>query len=175
MKSHQWSGHAAWDLFPTETPDVLWHGTSQCWLSLDVGQNPIWRMCARFLLWELQNCNSLLNNHQQENVGSHQKRCPMLKGKGEAQQDDRCGEIAFRIKPHTCQRCLEGSNKTSCAPVPETPETGSDYLWVFECFLWGTGQQWPAAEAGALAAANLGANHTAWGMSPLGGGHHSPP
>ena len=121
MKSHQWSGHAAWDLFPTEIPDVLWHGTSQCWLSLDVGQNPIWRICARFLLWELQNCNSLLKNHQQENVGSHQKRRPMLKGKGEAQQDDRCGEIAFRIKPHTCQRCLEGSNKTSCAPVPETP------------------------------------------------------
>ena len=42
LKSHPWSWHTAWDLFPTGTPDVLWLGTSQHWLSLDVGQSPIW-------------------------------------------------------------------------------------------------------------------------------------
>ena len=30
------------------------------------------------------------------------------------QEDGRRGEIAFRIKLHTHQRCLEGSNKTLC-------------------------------------------------------------
>ena len=42
LKSHPWSWRTAWDLFPTGTPDVLWLGTSQHWLSLDVGQSPIW-------------------------------------------------------------------------------------------------------------------------------------
>ena len=34
------------------------------------------------------------------------------------------------------------------------------------------GQQWPAAGAGALGAADLG--YIACGLSPLGGGHHEP-
>ena len=33
------------------------------------------RMCSH-LLQELQNYNSLLNSHQQENVGFHQKKIP---------------------------------------------------------------------------------------------------
>ena len=45
---------------------------------------PIWerirwqsrRTCAHLLLQELQNCNSLLNNHRQENIGSHQGKIP---------------------------------------------------------------------------------------------------
>ena len=32
------------------------------------------RTWAHFLLQELKNCNLLLNNHQQKNVGSHQKK-----------------------------------------------------------------------------------------------------
>ena len=35
---------------------------------------------------------------------------------------DRRGEIKFRIKPHTCQRCLESSNK----PCVQTPQTEPD-------------------------------------------------
>ena len=45
--------------------------------------------------------------------------------KEKPQQDSRRGEITFRIKPHTHQRCLEGSNKTLCAPGDPT-ETESD-------------------------------------------------
>ena len=42
LKSHTRRRRAAWDLFLIGTPDVLWHGTSQVCLNLDVGQNPIW-------------------------------------------------------------------------------------------------------------------------------------
>ena len=45
----------------------------------------------------------------------------MFTGKGEAPRDDRRGTITFRIKPHTCQIRLEGSNKTLCAPGPKDP------------------------------------------------------
>ena len=34
------------------------------------------RTCVHLLLQELQNYNLLLNNHRQENVGSHQKKIP---------------------------------------------------------------------------------------------------
>ena len=38
------------------------------------------KMCAHLLLRELQNYNLLLNNHQLENVGSHQKKIPHIQG-----------------------------------------------------------------------------------------------
>ena len=66
------------------------------------------RICAHLLLQELQNYNSLLNNHPLENVGSHQKKdTPCPRTKEYPQQDGRRDEIVFRIKPHTCQGCLE--------------------------------------------------------------------
>ena len=37
---------------------------------------------------------------------------PRSEAKEKPQQDGRRGEITFRIKPHNCQRCLEGSEKT---------------------------------------------------------------
>ena len=46
-------------------------------------ETPKWqsrRTCTPLLLRELQNYNSLLNNHQQENVGSHQKKIPHAQG-----------------------------------------------------------------------------------------------
>ena len=36
--------------------------------------------------------------------------------KEKPQKDGSRGEISFRIKPHTLQRCLVGSNKTVCTP-----------------------------------------------------------
>ena len=48
----------------------------------------------------------------------------MSKDKEKSQQD---GKGCERIKPHALQRCLEGSNKTFCAPgdptetVPDLP------------------------------------------------------
>ena len=38
------------------------------------------RTCAHLLLWELQIYNSLLNNHRQENIRSHQKKDTHIQG-----------------------------------------------------------------------------------------------
>ena len=43
---------------------------------------------------------------------------PHPRAQEKSQQYGRRGEITFRIKPHTCQRRLEGSNRTLCAPGP---------------------------------------------------------
>ena len=78
----------------------------------------------------------------------------MSKGKGEPQQDGRRGKIMFRIKPHTHQRHLEGSNKILCTPGDST-ETEPD-LQVFECLLWRCRSALATAGAEALGVAELG-------------------
>ena len=61
----------------------------------------------------------------------------------------------FRIEPHIHQRLSEASKKPLCAPGPRDPtETESDLLLIVSCR--GTSQQWPAAGARALDAADLG-------------------
>ena len=81
------------------------------------------RMCTHLLLRELQNYNSLLKSHQQENVGSYQKKDILRpRAKEKPLQDGRRGEITFRIKPHNRQRCSEGSNKPCVQQDPETPQ-----------------------------------------------------
>ena len=60
--------------------------------------------------------------------------CPMAEDN--PQQDGRRGENVFRNKPHTSQRCLEGSKKTLCTPGPRNPTrhwTGPAF--EFECLL----------------------------------------
>ena len=49
------------------------------------------------------------------------KDIPCPRAKEKPQQNSRRGKIAFRIKPHTHQRCLEGSNKTLCSLGPRDP------------------------------------------------------
>ena len=53
------------------------------------------------------------------------KYTPCPRAKEKPQQDGRRGHIAFRIKPHTCQRCSAVSNKTLCTPGDST-ETEPD-------------------------------------------------
>ena len=50
------------------------------------------------------------------------KRYPTSKGKEEAKQDGRRGEVTFRIKLHTLQRLSEGSNKSCAYQDPDTPQ-----------------------------------------------------
>ena len=45
------------------------------------------------------------------------KHIPHPRSKEKPQQDGRRSEIAFRIKPHTRQRCSEGSNKPCAYPL----------------------------------------------------------
>ena len=82
------------------------------------------------------------------------KDTPHLRAKDKPQQDDRGDKITFRIKPHTHQRCLEGSNKTLCTTGDAT-ETKPDLplsvgvspaevrvsrqgqgLWVQQTWVW---------------------------------------
>ena len=60
------------------------------------------------------------------------KDTPLPKAKENPQQDGRRHTVAFRIKPYTHQRCLEGSIKTLCTPGDST-ETEPDLplsVWV---------------------------------------------
>ena len=117
------------------------------------------RMCTHLLLWELQNCNQPLNNHQLENVASQPiNDTPHPRAKEKPQQDSRRCKITFRTKLHTQKRCSEGSNKTLCAPGPREP-TRDWARTAFECLsvsCGGMGQQRPAMGTGALAVADLG-------------------
>ena len=53
----------------------------------------------------------------------------------EKQQDSRRGAITFKIKPHTCQRLLEGINKISCAPKP-TEKSSDPHKRLSQTCLW---------------------------------------
>ena len=52
------------------------------------------------------------------------KETPCPRAKETLQQDGRSSALMFKIKPHTCQRCSEDTNKTLCAPGPR--ERSSD-------------------------------------------------
>ena len=74
--------------------------------------------CA--LIFFSKNTKIATNDHQQENVGSHQKKdTPHPRAKENPQQDARRGAIMFKIKSQTRQRCLEGANTTLYAPGPK--------------------------------------------------------
>ena len=98
------------------------------------------RTCTHLLLRELQNCNSLLKNHRQETVGSYHKVTQHPRAKEMPQNMVRGGEIMFRIKPHTYQRCSEHSNKTLCTQGPrDSKETEPDLpliVWVSPAEAW---------------------------------------
>ena len=92
-------------------------------------------MCVHLLLRELQNYNSLLNNHRQENVGSHQRNIPHVQG-----QRGRSNEMVGGMKS-----CLE----SNCVPARNARRTQTNLVctrtlrphrdWartVFEYLLW---------------------------------------
>ena len=69
------------------------------------------RMCTNFILWELQSCNSLLNNHRQENFGSYQKKISHIQGQREA---------LIKITAATAAKLLQ-SCPTLCDPIDGSP------------------------------------------------------
>ena len=79
------------------------------------------RMGARLFLQELQNCNSVLNSHWQENVGPHQKKIPHVQEERRSPNKTVGGAKSRLISPHIHQRRLKGSNKTLSAPGPRGP------------------------------------------------------
>ena len=98
------------------------------------------------------------------------KDTPCPKAKEKPQQDDRRGEITFRIKPHTHQSVQKAQTKHVHQDL-ETPERLSQTcLWVFECLLWQHRSAVACRRDGTLCAADLG--HQVCGVSSLGGGRH---
>ena len=85
--------------------------------------------------------------------------CPRAKWK--PQNDGRRGEITFRIKPRTCQRCSEGSNKPW---VDQDPQTHRDSdRNVFECLLWRYGSAVDCCRG-----RGSGYSRSGYGISPIG-------
>ena len=79
------------------------------------------RTCTHLLLRELQNYNSLLNNHQQENVGSQQKKTPHVQGQSRSPRKIVGGvKSQLESNPITCQRHSEVSYKP-CAHRTQRP------------------------------------------------------
>ena len=89
--------------------------------------------------------------------------CPRAKEK--SQKCGRKGEIVFKIKPHTHQRCLEDSNKILCPPGDPT-ETEPD-LPLTECLLWRS-----RSAVDCLRGRGSGCSRLGYDISLLGGGHH---
>ena len=70
-------------------------------------------------------------------AGATLKRYAMSKGKEKPQQVGRWSKMAFKIKPHTRQRCSEGSNKSCVHQDPETPtETETELCLSVSYGVW---------------------------------------
>ena len=110
-------------------------------LSEQTGPTRLWsrRMCIHLLPWELQNCKELLNNHRQDNVGSHWKKIPHVRGQrrshnetvGEAKSCLESNLIttrdAQRVKQNLVCTRTQGPHKRlshTCLSVFESP------LWL---------------------------------------------
>ena len=81
-------------------------------------------MCAN-LLWKHPNCNKLLNNHQQEDAGTHQKKdIPCWKTKKKRSETVR-GVHHDKIKFHTHQSVTHSLEKNNT-------KNGLTLLWRFQ-------------------------------------------
>ena len=93
---------------------------------------------------------------------------PLPRTKKNPQQYGRSREIVFRIKPHNCQKCSEGSNKTLC--IPGDPQRLSQIcLLVFECLL-----QHYGSAAACCRGRGFGCSRPGCGIRLLGDGHRNP-
>ena len=95
------------------------------------------------------------------------KDSPHPRAKEKPQQDARSGEISFRIKPHTYQRCSEGSDIPCEHQDTETPQRPP--RTVSECLLRRYGSAVDCCRD-----RGSGCSRPGYGINPLGGGHLNP-
>ena len=102
-------------------------GFDQYWVT------PRWwsrRTCAYPFLWESQNCNWLLNNHPQENVGTHQEKIPH--GQGQRRSHHRMvGRAPSRLKSAGWHHWLNGRE------TEQTPGNSEGQQSLVCCSPWG--------------------------------------
>ena len=94
-------------------------------------------MCAH-LLWELQKCNSLLNNHWQQNVGSNQKEIPHVQGQRRS-PNKTVGGVKSHLESNVIPTIDAQMAQTKLCvhqDLEATQRLSQTCLWVFECLLW---------------------------------------
>ena len=135
------------------------------------------RMCAHLLLQELQNYNLLLNNQQQENVGSNVKKTSHIQGQRRSpykmQSHLESNPIPTRDSWRAQKNKQTNKNppKSLCAPGPRDPtETESDLPVSVSVSPAEAQVSSSHAGTGAVGAADLGG--TARAISPLRGDRH---
>ena len=82
-------------------------------------------------------------------LGPTKKNTPRLRTREPPQQNG-------RIKPHNPQGCSKGSNKPCAHQRSHRDPTDTETELCLSVSCRGMGQQWPAAEAGALGTADMG-------------------
>ena len=111
-------------------------------------------MCSSSLQ-ELQNYNSLINNHQQKNVGSHQKQIPCIQGQRRSHRK-MVGGAKSRLEsnPIPARDAQRAQTNLVCTKIQRRHETEPELCLSVSCR--GMGQQWTTAGAGALDAIDVG-------------------
>ena len=121
------------------------------------------RTCAHLLLQELQNYNSLLNNCQQENAGSHQKKIPHVQEQMTSSSKTVGGvKSCLESNPIPARDTWKAQTNLVCtrAQRPHRDWTRT----VFECFLW----RYESAVA-CRRDRGFGCSRPGYGISLLGG------
>ena len=120
-------------------------------------------MYTHLLLREFQNYYSLLNNHQQENIGSDQKKISHVWGQRSSPRKT-VGGAKSCLKSNPIPAGDAQRDQTKPCLYLETPQRISlTCLWVLECTLWKYGSA-VACHRGR----GPGCNRPRCGISPLG-------
>ena len=104
------------------------------------------RICTPLLLWEIQNYNSPLN-HQQENVGSHQKKTTHIQGQRRSPSNT-VGRAKSPLESNPIHtRDAQRAQKNLVRTRTHRPHRGWGRT-VFEyslgfAFLWDWNENWP--------------------------------
>ena len=86
---------------------------------------------------EFQNYNSVLDNHQQENVGSYQKETSLTRAKGKPQKDGRRGDRCLDSNPIPTRDVWGAQTKPCLHQNQETPQRlRQTLLWVSSAEVW---------------------------------------
>ena len=124
------------------------------------------RTCTHLLLQELQNNNSLLNNHQQENIGSHQKNIPHVQGQ-RRNPSKMIGGVKSRLESNPiCSRDAQRAQTNLVHTRTQRPHRDGART-VFECLL-----QMYRSAVDCCRGRGSGCTRPGYGISPLEGGRH---
>ena len=130
------------------------------------------RLCAHFLLWELQNYSLLLNSHRLENAGSHKKKKKKIPHVQEQRRipSKSVGGVKFHLdsNPLSTRDAQRAQTNLVCT---RTQRCHRDWArTVFEYLLWRYGSAVACRRGRGSECSRPG-----YGISPLEGGHHLTP